>query len=128
MVFAIDEMKYILGNKSDYSRLYAEIDYFGEENDQFTANIQARFVVWVVFSVYCIAIRSIIGTRSFLSYTMCDPQSFKKRWVTWPGVIVESKRRRVLWAFRGLAYNLAPFYLWKTGSTAPSSFLDWSVH
>ena len=128
MVFAIDEIKYILANKSDYSRLYAEIDYFGEGNDQFTANIQARFFVWAVFSVYCIVIRSIIGTRSFLSYAMHDAQSFKKRWITWPGVIVESKRRRVLWAFRGVAYNLAPFYLWKTGSTAPSSFLDWCVY
>lgn len=127
IVFTIDEMKYILANKADYTRLYAEIDYFGQDNAQLTANIRARFIVWAVFSVYCIVIRSFVGTRLFLSHAIRDRQSFKKRWVSWPGVIVESKRRRVLWAFRGLAYNLGPFYVWKTGSTAPSSFLDWSV-
>ena len=83
MAFAIDEMKYILANKADYSRLYAEVDYFGEGNAQLTANIRARFIVWAVFSVYCIVIRSVVGTGVFLSRAIRDRQSYKKRWVTW---------------------------------------------
>jgi len=122
VAFATDEMKYIINNPSDYTRIYAEIELYGD--GEIGDSIRARFIVWAVFSLYCIIIRSVVGTRSFLSFVVSDPQSYKNRWVGWSRAIVETKRRRVLWAFRGLAYAFAPFYLWKTGSTEPNSTLE----
>ena len=36
--------------------------------------------------------------------------------------------RRVLWAFRGLALSLAPYYVSTTGSTSPVTAIDWIVY
>jgi len=142
MLFALDMIVYMKQNPDDYTMVFKGLKEGRVSEDLSSEILRARFIVWLMFSFYCIFIRAFIGTKVFLRKAVPDPQSFKNRWVGWSSAIVESKRRRVLWAFRGLANAAVPYYVyWKYKNDAqssanimeahpegPTTFLDWAAY
>jgi hypothetical protein len=68
------------------------------------------FIIWIMFTMYCVVIRGFVTSYLFLRLTVRDPQTRKWLAPRWPLLTVESKRQRVLWAFRGLANAFVPYY------------------
>lgn len=120
--FSCGELMYIVADTNNYARIQEQLQDMGYS--RLHRVIIARFVVWTVFMVYCILIRFLVGRRGFVKKAVPDPQSFKKRWEGWSRIIVESKRRRVLWAFRGWANAAVPYYLCHTRRFEVVSFVD----
>jgi len=129
MLFATHSMYHVISNPNDYTRHCLEKGSLGEKRiHELIQVVEARFYVWIAFCMYCIIIRAIVGSRLFLSRVIHDPQSLKDRWVGWSEAIVESKRRRVLWAFRGLAVATCPFYIIKSDCSRPQNVFDWAMY
>mmetsp|Transcript_24509 Transcript_24509/g.55989 ORF Transcript_24509/g.55989 Transcript_24509/m.55989 type:complete len:931 (-) Transcript_24509:147-2939(-) len=125
--FAIQEIKHIIQKPEDYTRSFVFMDMLDDE-ELCIYLLRKRFMVWSAFALYCIIIRAVIGTHFFLSYAVPDKQSFRKRWVTWASTLIESKRRRVLWAARGFALPAVEVYVSLGVKGAPNSFLDWIAY
>lgn len=122
ILFSVCSLENIVHNRDDYTDAIALSGKYGH---QFVETAKARLIVWGVFTLYCVIIRSVIGRRGFLFSVVDDPQSFKNRWQGWSETIVMSKRTRVLWAFRGLANAAAPYYeILNASNSNRSTFID----
>jgi len=133
ILFASSQIYYILNNPDDYTGYWIAIERFGGDDKHLHLQrclevFEVRFYVWLAFCIYCIIIRSLVGTRYFLSFVISDPQTLKHRWIGWSEAMVESKRRRVLWAFRGLVVAAVPLYVVKSECLRPHSALDWIMY
>jgi len=89
---------------------------YADEQEKATA----IFILWTSFTLYCVAIRGLVGTHRFLSAVVTDKESCKKRWVGWAPMLVESKRRHVLCAFRGWTLATVQYYCSLTNSEGAS--------
>lgn len=72
--------------------------------------VEGTFYIWTFFTAYCIIIRGFVPSPLFLRLTVTDPATRKWLSVKWPIASAESKRQRVLWAFRGLANSMIPWF------------------
>merc|ERR1719460_2124713 len=71
--------------------------------------LQARAIVWISFTLSCIALRGILTHPLFLRLAIEDKCTRKYRDVDWAHTVCDGRRTRVLWAFRSLTGTCVPW-------------------